>query len=101
MKRWDWIPAALVALAAFGSLYVLLRLASREWGARWQAFRNRPRWLQAAAALALAWLALRISRLGWRALLTYVGILVVLVVWGELAAHDRRRAGSRGPRAAS
>ena len=94
--RWDWIPAALVALAAFGALYVLLRLASREWGERWQAFRNRPRWLQAAAALALTWLALRISRLGWRALLTYVGILVVSVVWGELAAHDRRRAAPRG-----
>jgi hypothetical protein len=100
MKRWDWIPAALVALAAFGSLYVLLRLASREWGERWQSFRSRPRWLQAAAALVLAWLALRISRLGWRALLAYVGIVVVLVVWGELAAHDRRRAGSRGSRAA-
>ena len=41
--------------------------------------------------------ALRISRLGWRALLTYVGILAVLAVWGELAAHDRRRARSRDP----
>jgi hypothetical protein len=97
VKRWDWIPEALVALAAFGALYVLLRLASREWGTRWLAFRRRPRWLQAAAGLGLVWLALRISRFGWRALLTYVGILVVLAVWGELAAHDRRRAGPRGP----
>jgi hypothetical protein len=95
LKRWDWIPTALVALAAFASLYVLVRLASRAWGERWIAFRRRPRWLQAAAGFALVWLALRISRLGWRALLTYVGILVILVAWGELAAHDRRRAGSR------
>jgi hypothetical protein len=94
--RWDWVPTALVALAAFAALYVLLRLASREWGARWQAFRNRPRWLQLLVGLALGWLALRIGRLGWRALLTYVGILVVIVVWGELAAHDRRGAASRG-----
>jgi tryptophan-rich sensory protein len=96
MRRWDWLPHALVALAALGALYFLVRLASREWGERWLAFRRRPRWLQAAAALALVWLALRISRLGWRALLTYVAILVALAVWGELAAHDRRRAGSRG-----
>jgi hypothetical protein len=97
MMRWDWIPPAAIALAAAGSLYVLLRIASRAWGERWLAFRRRPRWLQAAAALALLWVALRISRLGWRALLTFVAILVVLVVWGELAAHDRRRAAARGP----
>jgi len=96
VKRWDWIPHAILALAALGALYLLVRLASREWGERWLAFRRRPRWLQAAVGLALAWLALRIGRLGWRALLTYVGILIVLAVWGELAAHDRRRAGSRG-----
>ena len=99
MRRWDWIPHALVVLAACGALYLLVRLASREWGERWLAFRRRPRWLQAAVALALAWLALRISRLGWRALLTYAGLLVVLAVWGELAAHDRRRAGARRSRA--
>jgi hypothetical protein len=97
VRRWDWIPAALIALAAFGSLYLLVRLVSREWGERWLAFRSRPRWLQLAAGLAFGWLALRISRLGWRALLTYVGILAVLVVWGELAAHDRRRARTREP----
>jgi hypothetical protein len=97
VKRWDWIPHALVVLAAVGALYFLARLASREWGERWLAFRRRPRWLQAAVVLVLAWLALRVSRLGWRALLAYVGILVVLAAWGELAAHDRRRAGSRRP----
>jgi hypothetical protein len=97
VKRWDWIPHALVVLAAFGALYVLARLASREWGERWLAFRQRPRWLQLTVALLLAWLALRVSRLGWRALLAYAGVLVVLAAWGELAAHDRRRARSRRP----
>jgi hypothetical protein len=97
VKRWDWIPAAVVAVAAFGSLYVLARLASREWGERWLALRRRPGWVQAALAFALLWLALRIARLGWRALLAYLGILAVLAAWGELAAHDRRRAGARGP----
>jgi hypothetical protein len=96
MTRWDWVPKALVALAAFGSLYVLGRLASRAWGARWQAFRRQPVWLQAAVALALLWIALRVARLGWRALLIYAGALAVLAVWGEIAAHDRRRAGQRG-----
>jgi len=97
MKRWDWIPHALVLLAAFGALYALVRLASREWGERWLAFRQRPLWLQAAVMLVLAWLALRVSRLGWHALLAYVGIIVLLAAWGELAAHDRRRARSRRP----
>lgn len=96
MKRWDWIPIALVALAAGGALYLLVRLASREWGERWLALRRRPRWLQAALALALLWLATRVARLGWRALLAYLGILAVLAAWGELAAHDRRRAATRG-----
>jgi hypothetical protein len=95
--RWDWIPPALLALAAAGALYFLLRIASRAWGERWLAFRRRPRWLQAAVGLALLWVALRVGRLGWRALLTFVGILVVLAVWGELAAHDQRRARARGP----
>jgi hypothetical protein len=97
VKRWDWIPHALVALAALGALYVLARLASREWGERWLALRRRPGWLQLAVALLLAWLALRVSRLGWRALLAYAGLLVVVAAWGELAAHDRRRARSRRP----
>jgi hypothetical protein len=97
MKRWDWIPTALIALAAFGSLYLLARLASHEWGERWLALRRRPRWVQAALAFALLWLALRVARLGWRALLAYLGCLVVLAVWGELAAHDRRRASSGRP----
>jgi tryptophan-rich sensory protein len=97
MKRWDWIPTAVIALAAFGSVYVLARLVSREWGERWLALRRRPRWLQAALALALLWLALRIARLGWHALIIYLGSLAVLAAWGELAAHDRRRAGSRRP----
>ncbi len=94
--RWDWVPAALLALAAAASLYLLLRVASRAWGERWLAFRRRPRWLQAAVALALLWVTLRVGRLGWRALLGFLGVLVVLAVWGELAAHDRRRAGARG-----
>ena len=97
--RLDWIPTALVALAVCAALYVLLRLASRAWGARWTLLRNQPRWLQGAAGLALAWLALRIGRLGWRALLTYLGVLAVLVIWGELAAHDLRRARARATRA--
>ena len=97
VMRWDWLPPALLAAAACGSLYLVLRVASRAWGERWLAFRARPRWLQMAAALALAWLALRIGRLGWRALLGYVGLVAVLVAWGELAAHDRRRARARDP----
>jgi hypothetical protein len=95
--RWDWIPPALLALAAAASLYVLLRIASRAWGERWLAFRRQPRWLQAAVGLALLWVALRIGRLGWRALLAFVAIVVVLAAWGELAAHDRRRARTRVP----
>ncbi len=95
--RWDWIPMALVAFAAAFALYLVLRTASRAWGERWLVFRSRPRWLQVAAGLALAWLALRLGRLGWRALLTYLLILALLIVWGELAAHDVRRArGSPG-----
>ena len=93
--RWDWVPAAVVVLAAAGSLYLLARLASRAWGERWLALRRQPTWLQGALALALVWLALRVARLGWRALITYVALVVGLAVWGELAAHDRRRAGAR------
>jgi uncharacterized membrane-anchored protein len=95
VKRWDWIPTALVALGGFSALYLVLRFASREWGARWLALRRRPRWLQAALALALLWLALRVARLGWRALLVYLGALALLAAWGELAAHDRRAADAR------
>ena len=100
MRRWDWLPHALVVLAAAGGLYLVVRLASRAWGERWLAFRRRPRWLQWAAALALVWVALRVSRLGWRAFLTFAGLVVALAVWGELAAHDLGRARSRDRRAA-
>jgi hypothetical protein len=97
MRRWDWIPTAVVALGGFAALYFVLRLASREWGARWLALRRRPLWLQAALALALVWLALRVARLGWRALLVYLGAIAVLAAWGELAAHDLRTATARRP----
>ena len=97
MKRWDWVPTALIVLAAFGGLYVLVRLASREWGERWLALRRRPLWMQAAIGLGLLWLAPRVARFGWRALFAYIGALAVLAAWGELAAHDRRRAGARRP----
>lgn len=95
MTRWDWVPRALLALGAFGALYLLGRLASRAWGGRWLAFRRQPLWLQGAVGIALLWIALRVARLGWRALMIYVGVLALAAVWGELAAHDTRRAGER------
>ncbi|MBS0396576.1 MAG: hypothetical protein JSR54_18295 [Proteobacteria bacterium] len=95
--RWDWVPHALLALGAFGGLYLLLRVASRAWGERWAAWRRRPRWQQLVVLLALGWLALRVARLGWRALLVYAGTLALLAAWGELAAHDRARARRNAP----
>jgi hypothetical protein len=95
--RTDWIPHALVALAAFGGLYALLRIASRAWGERWAAFRRRPRWQQLVVAAVLLWLALRVARLGGRALLVYLGALAFLAAWGEVAAHDRARRAARTP----
>lgn len=95
MRRWDWIPHVLIVLAAAGGLYFVARLASRAWGERWSALRRRPIWLQGALAVLLLWLALRIARFGWRALLVYLATVVGLALWGELAAHDLRRAASR------
>ncbi|MBS0376757.1 MAG: hypothetical protein JSR73_19445 [Proteobacteria bacterium] len=95
--RFDWVPHALLALAAFGGLYLVLRIASRAWGERWAALRRRPRWQQLAAAALLLWLALRVARLGGRALLVYLGLLAFLAAWGEIAAHDRARRGARAP----
>ena len=97
MRRWDWIPHVLLVALAGAGLYVLVRLASRAWGERWLALRRRPVWLQGALALGLLWLALRIARLGWRALLVYLLTVAGLAAWGELAACDLRRAGARRP----
>jgi hypothetical protein len=92
--RWDWLPHALVALAALAALVVLLAPASRAWGARWSAWRRWPRGRRWLALLVLGWVGVRVARLGWRALVAYLGAVALLVAWGELAAHDlaRRRA---------
>ncbi|HUO95397.1 MAG TPA: hypothetical protein VMT92_04120 [Steroidobacteraceae bacterium] len=96
--RLDWVPHVLIVLAVFGGLYFLARIASRAWGERWSALRRRPLWLQGTLALVLLWLALRVARLGWRALLVYLAAIVGLALWGELAAYDLRRAASKAGR---
>lgn len=95
--RFDWVPHALLALAAFAGLYLLLRIASRAWGERWAVFRRRPRWQQFLVAAALLWLALKVARFGGRALLVYLALLAFLAAWGEVAAHDRARRAARTP----
>jgi len=97
--RLDWVPHVLIVLAVAGGLYFVARIASRAWGEQWSALRRRPLWLQGALALALLWLALRVARLGWRALLVYLAAVIGLALWGELAAYDLRRAASKGSRA--
>jgi hypothetical protein len=85
VKRWDWIPPALLALAALAAAWVALGAATRAWAGRWRALRARPQWLQLALLLAALWLGLRFARLGWRALVAYGLVVGGLALWGEVA----------------
>jgi len=84
---WLW---GLIFAAGLVSLLLALRSISRQWASRWLALRGLPRWLQAGGALALAWLALRLARGGWRPLLAFVVLLAILALWGELAVRRSR-----------
>jgi len=90
MRHGDWLPYALIFAAGVGALLLALRGVSRQWAGRWQALRRQPRWLQLLASGGLAWLALRLARAGWRPLLTFLAVLAVFALWGEIAVRARR-----------
>lgn len=81
-----WLILAL-SLASAVALALAMFSVSRRWGLRWRALRAQPRWLQVGALVALAWLALRLARAGWRPLLALLALLAILGLWGELAAR--------------
>ncbi len=90
MRHTDWWPYALIFAIGVASLLLALRGVSRQWAGRWQSLRRQPIWLQLAALLGLVWIALRLARAGWRPLVTFLVVLGVFALWGEIAVRARR-----------
>jgi hypothetical protein len=88
----DWLRYAipLAAVAGAVALLIAMRSISRRWAPHWAALRAQPRWLRWVAALALAWIGLRLARAGWRPLVVFAAVLVIAGLWGEVALRTRR-----------
>ena len=92
MANGDWLRIGIVlaTIASAVALLLAVRSITRQWAPRWSRLRAQPRWLRWIAALAIAWLAFRLARAGWRPLLVFAALLVVAAAWGELAVRTRR-----------
>jgi len=88
--RFDWVLTGAVAAGALWSAHRLLADVSTHLAGRWRSFQKQPIVLRWSVACALAWVALRILRFGWRPFLIYGVVFGGVLLWAAVAARTTR-----------